>query len=394
MKTIVFLTREFPLPGGRIGFTKHIIENLKEEFNFKIITFDMASEKEKISSFNDRENYGADIIKIKKRYKKHSANLIDFFIQSNKILKKLKKKNEVDLVIGTGLSGLGGIIFAKNNKIPSIFNTSGIRGRNINDYIEYDIKNDIKNKDSKIKLTNYPRFLLNYLADRLSISLSTYVTIPTHHLEEQIQKNKPRLYKKIKNKLKVIIEGLNTHKINKNLDKNRILKEYNINSNKIIVFSRIENEKFSEELFKIVRKQIPDSTIISIDAARTTMRIDKGLGLEYTDMGPIKSMIVGDVMFCIPGSEPHSTLVLEALYNKCPTFVSNVGWLKYEFRNFPDFIINNLNIDEIISKIKEFYNKKEEFEEKSKEVMKKVLEKNNFDKTSEEYKKLFEELLS
>jgi glycosyltransferase involved in cell wall biosynthesis len=396
MKTIIFLTREFPLPGGRIGFTKDIIENLKDSFNFKIITFDMAPKGEGVSSFNSKENYEAEIIKIKKKYNHHNLNLIHFFIKSHKILKELKKKKEVDLVIGTGLSGLGGIIFAKNNKIPSIFNTSGIRGRNINDHMEYEIKTK-KNTNEKIprpKLTDYPRFALNYFTDRLSIFLSDYTTMPTYHLKEQIQKNKPKLYNKIKNKIKVIIEGLNTHKINKNLDKEKLLEEYKIKSDKVILFSRIENEEFSEELFKIVKKEIPNSTIISIDAARTTMRIDRGNGLEYTDMGPIKSMIMSDVMFCIPGSEPHSTLVLEALYNKCPTFVSNVGWLKYEFQDFPDFVVKELKIEKIISTIKKFYNKKEEFEEKSQEVMEKILEKNNFDKTSKEYEKFFKELMS
>jgi len=319
--------------------------------------------------------------------------LMHFFIKSYKILKKLKKKNEVDLVIGTGLSGLGGIIFAKNNKISSIFNTSGLRGRNINECINYDIKNE-EEKESTFKLTNYPRFALNYLVDHLCLILADYTTIPTHHLKEQIQKNKPKLYNKIKNKLKIIIEGLNIHKIEKNLDKEKLLEEYKINTDKVILFSRIEDEKFSKELFKTVKKEISDSTIISIDAARTTMRIDRGKGMEYTDMGPVRAMAISDVMFCIPGSEPHSTLVLEALYNKCPTFVSNVGWLRYEFQNFPNFIVKELKIDEIITTIKEFYKSKEEFKEKSKEVMKKVLEKNNFDITSEEYKKFFRELTS
>ena len=37
---------------------------------------------------------------------------------------------------------------------------------------------------------------------------------------------------------------------------------------------------------------------------------------------------------------------------------------------------------------------KAEFEEKSQEVMEKILEKNNFDKTSKEYEKFFKELMS
>jgi len=317
-------------------------------------------------------------------------------MKSNKILKKLRKENKVDLVIGTGLSGLGGIIFAKKNKIPAIFNTSGIRGRNINDHIDYHLDHETQEKEKvpRPKLTDYPRFALNYFTDRLSLILADYTTMPTHHLREQIQKNKPELYNKIKNKIKVIIEGLNIHKIEKNLDKEKLLEEYKINTNKVILFSRIENEKFLKELFKTVKKEIPNSTIISIDSARTTMRIDRGKGLEYTDMGPVRSMAISDVMFCIPGSEPHSTLVLEALYNKCPTFVSNVGWLKYEFQDFPDFVVKELKINEITSTIKEFYDSKEEFKEKSQVVMKKVLEKNNFDKTSEEYKKFFKELTS
>lgn len=394
MKNIIFLTREFPLPGGRIGFTKDIIETLNKEFKFKIITFDMLPERSEKSSFKSREDYGAEVIKIKKKYKHHSLNLIYFFIQSHKLLKKLKKKNEVNLIIGTGLSGLGGILFAKTNKIPSIFNTSGIRGRNISEYIYYPTQHIKKKNRSLSKLKNYPRFLLTYLADHLCLLLADCITIPTEYLKEQMQKNKPKLYKKIKNKLKVIIEGLNIDKIEKNLDKEKLLKEYNIDSKKVILFSRIEDKTFSEGLFKSIRKEIPEATIISVDVTRTTMRIDKGEGLEYTNMGPIKAMLMSDVMFCIPGTEPHSTIVLEALYNNCPTFVSNVGWLRYEFKDFPQFIIKELKIEKIVETIKEFYTSQEEFKKKSKELRKKVLEKNDFDKTIEEYKRLFLKLTS
>jgi glycosyltransferase involved in cell wall biosynthesis len=393
MKHIVFLTRYHPTPGGRTGFTKDIIKNLGDDYNFSVICFrrkDLISEK---ISFDPSKEASIKTLEIKKKFKSDTLNLISYHIKSYKILKKLKDKKELDIIIGTGLSGLGGIIFGKLNKIPAIFNTSGIRGRNINEHIDYEIKNKEEKEIGKPKLKNYPRFLYNYLTDRLSILLSTKTTIPTGHLEEQLEKNKPKLYKKTKSKFKVIIEGLNTNRVD-NLKKEDILKEYNIPEGKIILFSRIENEEFFQELFKEIKKEIPDSTVISIDAQRMTMRLEKEGKLELTDMGPIKAMIASDLMLCIPGTEPHSTLVLESLYTNCPTFVSNVGWLKYEFKDYPEFIVKNLTKQETIFKIKDFYKNRESYSEKFSKIKQEILDRNSFERTKKDYKDLFDNISS
>jgi glycosyltransferase involved in cell wall biosynthesis len=390
-KNIVFLTRDHPTPGGRTGFTKDIINSLGDNYAFKVICFENKGLEHSKTSFNPSKESLINTIEIKKKFKSNTLNLIDYHIKSYKILKKLKNRGELNTIVGTGLSALGGAIFGKLNNIPTIFNTSGIRGRKINEHINYEIKRDDKKKVEKPKITYYPRFLYNYLTDRLSIFLSTKTTIPTHHLKNQLEKNKPYLYKKTKNKFEVIIEGLNKERVD-DLDKENIIKEYNLPNNKIILFSRVENEEFFQELFDEIKKEIPDSTVISIDAQRMTMRLEREGKLELTDMGPIKAMLVSNLMFCIPGTEPHSTLVLESLYTNCPTFVSNVGWLKHEFKDHPEFIIKHLTKQEVISKIKDFYKNQEIYIEKFKKVKKEVLERNDFKNTKENYKNLFDNL--
>jgi len=378
MKNIIFLTRDFPLKGGRIGFTKDIAKNLKEYFNFNIISFD------------NKEDHNFQNIKIKRKFNNQTLNLSHFYIKSYLILKKLKKEKKVDLVIGTGLSALGGIIFGKLNKVPTIFNTSGLRGRNINENVKYKIeyKRDSKRK---INFLSYPRFLFNFLADRLSIRLANLTTIPTYHFKDRLEKISPRLYKKIKNKLKVIVEGLNTKRLKK-FTKEEIIKKYNIKGDKIILFSRVENNLFFKELFNLIKKEIPNSTIILMESR--DMRIEKDNILQKSSITAKQAMQISDLMFCIPESEPHSTSVLEALYFNCPTFVSKVGWLKHEFQNYPDFIINNLNKDGIVKKIKEFYKEKEQYTKKLEKLKNEVLKRNNFEKTKDEYKNLLTNLLN
>jgi hypothetical protein len=377
MENIVFLTRDHPLHGGRTGFTKDISKNLKEHFNFNIISFD-----------NKENNF--QNIKIKRKFNNQILELSHFYIKSYFILKKLKKEKKLDLIIGTGLSAPGGIIFGKLNKIPTIFNTSGLRGRNINEKIRYE-KSYKENKKGKTNFLSYPRFLFNFLADRLSIRLANLTTIPTFHFKDRLEKISPKLYKKIKNKLRVIIEGLNTNRLEIS-KKEDILRSYGITNNKIILFSRVENNLFFKELFKLVKEKIPNSTIILMESQ--CMKIEKNGILQKSSITAKQAMQISDLMLCIPESEPHSTSVLESLYFNCPTFVSNVGWLNYEFHNHSEFIINNLNKDEIIKKVKDFYDKKEEYYKKFKKTKDEILKRNDFKKTKDEYQNLLTNFLT
>ena len=124
------------------------------------------------------------------------------------------------------------------------------------------------------------------------------------------------------------------------------------------------------------------------------MKIEKNKILQKSNITAKQAMQISDLMLCIPESEPHSTSVLEALYFNCPTFVSKVGWLNHEFQHYPDFIINNLNKDEIVKKIKEFYKERERYTKKFEKLKNEILKRNDFEKTKEKYQNLLSDFLT
>tara|TARA_Y100000310_G_scaffold202593_1_gene202822 strand:- start:2569 stop:3702 length:1134 start_codon:yes stop_codon:yes gene_type:complete len=370
-KNIIIINRFYPLPSGRTTFTKDIIQNLDKDFNFKIICFDNGFQ-------------GKNIVKIEKKFKNNLPNILRFYKETYKELKKIK---EINLVIGTGLSALGGMIYSKINKIPSVFNTSGIRGKNINEKISY--KDTTQEKIKKRKLKHLPRLISFFIFDRLSIKLANKITIPTIHLKNQIRLNNPFLFNKIEKKLRVIIEGLNKKRLKK-IEKEEILKKHNIEKNKIILFSRVENEKFFNKTIEEIKNKIPSSTIVKIESEK--VKVEKDREFVESKLSAKEAMQISDMMFCIPSSEPHSSTVLEAIYFRCPTFVSDVGWLKHEFNDFNDFKIDVLSSKRITEKILNFCKDEEKYIKKFQILRKKILEKNNFDKTIEEYKHLINNL--
>lgn len=364
----------FPLSGGRNTFIKDLVKELKNDFNFKIISFEKNSNK----YYN--------VITINKKFKNNTLSLIQFYWSSYQLLKKLSKKEDINLIIGTGLSSFGGIFFAKKYGIPSILNTSGLRGGNQYEQLLYQNINETKKKRSLFNIFKYFRHGLTLSADRLSAKLSTTITIPTEYYKTILSSHKNKFYKTISDKLIVITEGLNSANLIKK-DNNIILKKIGFKrTDKIILISRIENEEFKRKLSSYINK---NSDIKIIIMETETMEVFKNNKLITNKITAKEAMQISNAMFCIPQEEPHSFSVLENLYFKKPVFVSNTSWLKYEFSTHPEFIIKELSIKSIFDKINYYYKNKDYLDKRSLEVRSNQLKKYDFKKTVLDYKKLF-----
>jgi len=76
-------------------------------------------------------NEGSEIITITKKYKGDVMKLFRFYLRSFIILRKLRKQKKLDVVVGTGLSAFGGMLFSKIYRVPGVYNLSGTRDSEI-----------------------------------------------------------------------------------------------------------------------------------------------------------------------------------------------------------------------------------------------------------------------
>jgi len=370
-KKVIFLARDFPLPGGRSALIKNVIDNMKQDFDFKVICFEN----------NAVSEYSCIFIQNKKKNK--TARILYYYWKSYFILKNRSKQEKIDLLFCTGLSSLGGVIYSRIHSIPCVFNTSGIRLKKLKDKINYiSINKEIRKKRFIFK--SIIGYGLRKSIDFSVSILARKIVVPTDYLKKRIQNYYPYIGKKTG----IIEEGINESKLHL-FSREELIKKYfseGIPSN-VILFCRVEEEKFWERLKERLFELYPSALIILIESKR--VMVSKGREMIESKISAKEAMQLSDLMLCIPGEEPHSTTVLESLYFRKPTFVSNVGWLNDQFKPYPDFIIPSLSIEEITNTIDKFYANRDNYEKRTLEVAKNVLNQNNSKITYDKYHKLF-----
>ena len=84
---------------------------------------------------------------------------------------------------------------------------------------------------------------------------------------------------------------------------------------------------------------------------------------------------VSDLVIIAPESEPHSCTALEALLLEVPVVVSNVEWLREEFKQFPRLLLNELSAEAIVQTVDAFYKDPRRFRTQMKSAKQHLLAK-------------------
>ncbi len=371
-KNIVIVSREYPKAGGRNSFLKTLIVTLRDDFNFKVMSW---------------ENNNSVEYHIKKRFEfDKTASLFAFYIQTFIFLIQLKKQNKVDIVITAGLSALGALFFGKLFKVRTIHNISGLRSpfpKNTNNLYR-SIKTS--NKQAKTASTSKPFFnsfifkvkaKLRVYADLWSFFIAKTVVVPTAYCLEELKLKKVPITRA---KTYVIEEGV--QKKESLFTKDELITQMGIDKNKkTIVFCRLEFEK--TQLFDHIKKKY---NILFIEP--TEILISDGKKLTNSKFKIADAFAVTDLLLCIPNLEPHSSTVLEALLLDIPVMVSKTGWLNYEFNQFPELLISNLEANNLIRTIDNAVQNLSSIERISQQAKGYILKKYDCSNCFAKYKKL------
>jgi len=377
LKNIFIIARDFPGAGGRNTFICNLLDNFRERYNFKIISWNQKDKK----------------YLVKKRFfKLPTLSLFFFYLQSFFVLYKLNRKKKIDIIFSTGLSGLGGIFFGRIFKIPVFLSTSGYRGslvkskkKDLSDY-PYSYASNKGHMLEKLKkyflVKTYTAFL-RVQFDKYSLYLSDKVFLPSNF---NIIDLKARGADLMKINYYVIQEGAKPKyseyspefiKAKLNLD----------NTKKIISFARIDNLQTISDIYKNLCKEYNLIFIMSDRVAFFENKSLTAVNIKIEDVFQITDLLVVP-----PAQEPHSSTVLEALFLKIPTLVSKVDWLADEFHEFPELFISDLSVRGITERISFAMSNYDLVTKKSRAASKAILGKYNIDKMYKKYNSFFESI--
>lgn len=359
---IVVLARDFPKSGGRITFVKNLMKETSE-FNYRLITYNKTKEKNTIC--------------LKRIFHDGLFGVIEYHLRCVFSLYRLKP----DLVLGTGLSATGGMLFSKIKNVPGIYNLSGVRG---SEKPEKNLMVKVKKKKTGFGIKRlYQAFAvtMRFFIEVLGCWLTDYITVPSVYCKIKVINRVPLLNEK---KIIPLNEGIN---IKTDSIKSKVLKKCGYSDkDKIVVFSRFEEAPY-EKIFSEIINEIPNVKLIHIKAR--TIDILKNTKMQETDLRVKDVFKIGHILVCPPYWEPHSYTVLEALKFNMSVFVSKVGWLEYEFKEYPDFLIKKVSANAIIKKIRNYYKNPEKFQEQTKNIKRKMQGKYDYKKCMKSYVELF-----
>jgi len=361
MKNVVILHRTYPLPGGPATLIKELINRLSDKFKFRVLSLQK----------------GDKVIQIKTKSNIPYLRLIFYHFTSFIILYKLHKKEKIDAILTIGTSTLGGTLFGKIYKIPTITRLSGTR-------MDLYKRRQCMSIITKLKKMLYWRVLI---LEFLGYYLSDIIVVPTEYSRKRVIEAYPSL----KSKVQVLLEGAQVPK--KYLNKYEIRRKYGIlGDEKVILFNTYTTtpDIFSESFSRIMN-ELPKAKVIAIEAHE--VKICAGNGVVKTKLTAKEALQLGDVLICAPlFEESHSTLTLESIFLDVPVIAPNIGWFGEEFKNHPIFLFGEVSPEQITNKIIEYYNNREEFEKQTKELKEELLRKYRIDKTIREYEKLLKSM--
>jgi glycosyltransferase involved in cell wall biosynthesis len=375
-RTIVFISRNYPTTGGRNSLLRLLLDELSDNFNFKIIHW-------------GSENNG---YYLKKRFLDNTASEYAFYYDSYRCLKKIHQLDNIDLIMSFGRSSLGAVIFSRINKIPFLLNISGVNTPYIHSVtkrsgLRCDKKINQKKKRVPFKLLLIKlqsisvkvKSYLRILSNNLSVKYANTVIVPTRFTLLDMMKRKLTINE---DKFIVINEGVK-NKIS-DYDQIKQIDRMNLNHNKkILAFARIEEKSMQLEL---INKLSSNYNILFIDPV--DILICQGDKLTKTSYQIKDVFSVTDVLICAPSFEPHSSTVLEALALDIPVLVTNTGWLEYEFNEFPELLIEYSEVDLIVKKIIEFFDNSDKYIKISAIAKEKLLSKYDFKQCINSYQEI------
>lgn len=316
MKRIVILNRMYPAPGGRNTFIQNLKEGLKDQYEFLVI------------SSKGHNSDGAF----------YSWRLINYFVSSFFKLVFLNKKPTI--ILGVGLSSLGGVLYGKLFGVPVIFNLSDTNKRSM-------IVNKNKSLRSKIGVK------LTIFFENLSLKMANYIAVPSETSKIALLEDYNFLDE---NKVLVINEGIPRRK-----KINGVRPKYGYSKkDKIILFPYPSKRKNIETLINLIPEISKIENVKIIILGNEDQLDDKQIKIveefksKITFSGKINEIkkrelfSIANILVYIPKNESHSYTVLEALNYKVPLILSNVGWLK---ETLPEYTLQDSDVKILKNKI-------------------------------------------
>jgi hypothetical protein len=369
---IIIIARDYPNPGGRVSNVNHIIEALNLNFCFKVISW----------------NNAPNSLTVRKYFNDSTFSLYTYYLQTFISLWKLKGSINIDLIFTLGLSGLGGVLFGKLFSIPVYHNTSGYRAA-IKTYNKTTNGNNTVVTNKTIHINKFLRYIKNYkgylrvFADKLPIIWCDKLILPSEFNKIDIERRGIDLSS---HDVVIIEEGVG-NKSSQNSVSNIAYKMDLDLHKKTICFARIEDDNTKLNLYYRLSDKY---NVLIIDPKDILMH--KNNKMIKTSFKIEDVFLVSDLLVVAPTFEPHSSTVLEALVLDLPVLVTQTGWLEYEFKEYPELLIEYSNVDLIVYKITDFFANRDKYLKIIASAKKNLLSKYNLEKCINSYTRIFNNL--
>jgi len=366
---VAVLARHYPLSGGRTVFVKRLIASLSDTFDFTVITK------------NDKDKHATH---------ESTFNLFYYYLSSFWRLRRLHKKHHVDLVLGTGLSALGGFSYAKLFGIPSLLNVSGVRSFKRQKQAS-GLKATSNAPSRKARLfnpfTTLPT-LFKILSDLLSVTWCTKAIVPSESSKRYIAEGLGH-----EEKIISVNEGIPPD-FTTDSDTAKLAELGQLSKKHVIVLYPIE-ESFDSPFFTETIRQLDRShDIILVIGKRIIYRVDTEGQLAETTLRVKDTLPITDVLICTyAGLELHSTTGLEALSSGVTVIPPNLGWWREEFGENNILLLNALTSEEVVAKINHFFANRAHYEEETKRVRQRLLATYDFKRCMDASQKIMTTLI-
>lgn len=160
MQIVIF--HGYPLlPSGRTTFLKLLLENLSNQFSFRVISMNERLLRKRMFGFDKKGP------RTKTRHYMHWLPYYTF--GSFRTLQVLRKTKGIDMIVDIEKNSLGGVLFGRLYKIPTIVVSSGTKLQGYKNFIQR----------MKVSILYKIRFLARSMLDLLEYLLADVIVVPS-----------------------------------------------------------------------------------------------------------------------------------------------------------------------------------------------------------------------
>ncbi len=342
--SVIIINKEYPTPGGRCTFIQALQKGFTNKYTCTVIS--KRTTPNAITLF-------------------HLFGRISFYIET---FGKLILLPRPACILGVGLSSWAGMLYARLQNIPAIYNLS-------------DTNTVLQPQGIRAKVGKLFTQLFEYSA----LHLANTITVPSAYAGKQVIAQYPF----VKPKVLVIPEAPLPCLTKRKPVKNRILLPWLSERKNASLFIKTIPELLAQtDAHLLLPGNIQKLTVAQqkiIHEAQEKKRVL--LAKETTTADARKRFITADLFVYIPPKEAHSYHLLEALEVGLPCIISPVGWLKEEFGMY-SLMLEACTTAEIIKKIKYYFAHKKEVSKEYEKKRNKILSKYNYPAMIKAYEKL------